>query len=339
MLDGPGDVESLIGRLAPAAPLIAGGVLRLERQGDYLVMHPAARTVRALLNRPADPGPPPGADLVPCPHGWDALVLPEPVIGQLKEFAAWILICERVFNEWGGRRIGGPMALISGPSGVGKSFAVSVLTRELSLATERPWALYRLDLGRIVSKYVGETEKNLNALLDALHGTNAVLQIDEADGLLGKRGEVSEARDRYANLEVSHMLSRFEMHDGPVVLTTNLRANIDAAFLRRFQVVVDFPTPDQDMRSALWQRLLPPGAPLDGAVDVAALGAAAPLPGGGIHNAAIYAAILAAHENGPIGPSHLARACWRELNKEARNVRLSELGALAEHLPEMETAS
>lgn len=336
MLDSGDDVSLLMARLAPTAPLIAGQLVRLDRQGDYLVLRPTSRLVRALLARPADPGPPPGADLVVCDHGWDALVAPQKVLARLREFTGWISARDAVFGTWGGRRIGGPMALFSGGSGVGKSFSVAVLTHELGVITGAPWALYRLDLGRIVSKYVGETEKNLNALLDALHGTRAVLQIDEADGLLGKRGEVSDARDRYANLEVSHMLSRFEAHDGPVVLTTNLRANIDSAFLRRFQVIVDFPSPDAAMRSDLWARLLPPGAPLDPAVNVADLGDAAPLPGGGIHNAAIYAAVLAAQAGSPITRTHLAQACWRELTKEPRAVRRSELGCLADHLPEEE---
>ena len=336
MLESGEDVSLLMSRLAPTAPLTAGNLVRLERQGDYQVLRPTSSLVRAVLARPADPGPPPGADLVTCVHGWDALVAPEKVTQRLHEFASWVSSRETVFEDWGGRRIGGPMALFSGGSGVGKSFSVSVLTHELGKYTGQPWALYRLDLGRIVSKYVGETEKNLNALLDALHGTRAVLQIDEADGLLGKRGDVSDARDRYANLEVSHMLSRFEAHDGPVILTTNLRANIDTAFLRRFQVIVDFPSPDRDMRADLWSRLLPPNAPLDDAVDVGALGDAAALPGGGIHNASIYAAVLAAQEGTAINQTHLAQACWRELTKEPRTVRRSELGCLADYLPEDE---
>ncbi|TRD16113.1 ATP-binding protein [Palleronia caenipelagi] len=336
MMDSAADVSVLMSRLSPTAPLITSGLLRVERAGDTLTVRASARAGRILLDRPTDPGPPPGADPVPCPDGWDALVLPDHVTARLKEFEAWISARGTVFGAWGARHVGGPMALLAGPSGVGKSFAASVLTHELGNTTGTPWALYRLDLGRIVSKYVGETEKNLNALLDALHGVNAVLQIDEADGLLGKRGDISDARDRYANLEVSHMLSRFERHDGPVILTTNLRGNIDAAFLRRFQVVVDFPPPDAHMRADLWDRLLPPAAPRDASVDISVLGEAAPLSGGGIHNAAIYAAVLAAKDGSDIGLTHIARACWRELNKESRSVRRSEIGVLADHLPEEE---
>ena len=200
--------------------------------------------------------------------------------------------------------------------------------------TGGPWALYTLDLGRIMSKYIGETEQNLNALLDALDGRRAILQIDEADGLLGKRGEVTDARDRYANLEVSHMLSRFERHTGPVILTTNLRSNIDAAFLRRFQMVADFPSPDATARHELWRRLLPPDAPCDPHVDLAEIASAARLSGGAIQNAAHYAAVLSAEDEAPLTHRHLARAIWAEMSKENRQIRKTEIGSLAQHLEE-----
>ena len=185
-----------------------------------------------------------------------------------------------------------------------------------------------------MSKYVGETEANLNALLSALEGRNAILQIDEADGLLGKRGEVTDARDRYANLEVSHMLTRLEAHEGPVILTTNLRANVDTAFLRRFQLIVDFPSPDAEARAALWGRLLPPRAPLAEGVDLGRLGQEVRLTGGQIQNAASYAAVLALEEGGAIGLRHIARAVWAELSKDSRQIRPSEMGFLAQHLQE-----
>src|SRR5690606_26886964 len=184
---------------------------------------------------------------------------------------------------------GGPLALFTGASGVGKSIAATAIAAELSELTGEPWALYTLDLGRVMSKYVGETEENLNRLLDALDGRRAILQIDEADGLFGKRGEVTDARDRYANLEVSHMLSRFERHAGPVILTTNLRSNIDGAFLRRFQQIVDFPAPDTRARKILWKKLLPPRAPRAEGFEGEELASAVRLSGGAIHNAAFFA--------------------------------------------------
>ena len=149
---------------------------------------------------------------------------------------------------WHGQSVGGPVALFTGPSGTGKTFAAAVLAGALG------WPLYRVDLGRLVSKYVGETEENLNRLFDAAHGQPMVLQFDEADALFAKRGEVKEARDRYANMEVSHLLTRIEAHDGPCILTTNLRKQLDSAFTRRFQLVVEFPRLDAAARSELWRR-------------------------------------------------------------------------------------
>jgi hypothetical protein len=332
MLEGGGEVGSLYDRLDPSSPLAAAGLVRVSGHGPYQVVRPAPAVGRALLGRATDLSPPPGAHLVTRRGEWDDLVLPDATLAALRDLVAWIRQRHDVVHRWGARPLGGPLALFSGPSGSGKSFGAAIIAAELTRRTGEPWALYALDLGRIMSKYVGETEQNLNALLDALDGRRAILQIDEADGLLGKRGEISDARDRYANLEVSHMLSRFERHDGPVILTTNLRTNIDAAFLRRFQQVVDFPAPDADARAKLWAALLPAHAPRAADVDAEALASAARLSGGAIHNAAFYASVLASDEAAPIAPRHLARAVWAELNKDNRQVRRSELGALAEYL-------
>jgi SpoVK/Ycf46/Vps4 family AAA+-type ATPase len=161
-----------------------------------------------------------------------------------------------------------------------------------------------------------------------------VLQFDEADALFARRGEIKEARDRYANMEVSHLLSRIESHRGPVILTTNLRRNLDAAFTRRLQLVVEFPRPDVDARTTLWTRLLPPRAPLANGLDIAELASAVALTGGQIRNAALHAAYLAAGAGGAIGPSELALGIWREINKDGRECALGELGPLAAHLPD-----
>ncbi len=331
MLDGGEEVASLFDRLGPTAPLQATGLIRVSGESAYQTLRAPAPVARALLARSTSLAPPPGAHLVTQQASWDDLILPAPALEALSDLVAWIRHRETVISRWGARHLGGPLALFAGPSGSGKTFAASIIASELSRTTGEPWVLYSLDLGRIMSKYVGETERNLNALLDALDGRRAVLQIDEADGLLGKRGEVSDARDRYANLEVSHMLSRFERHVGPVILTTNLRSNIDSAFLRRFQLVVDFPAPDTAARSQLWAAMLPAAAPRE-AVDVETLASAARLSGGAIHNAAFYASVLAAEAAAPIGPGHLARAVWAELNKDQRQVRRSELGGLASYL-------
>jgi energy-coupling factor transporter ATP-binding protein EcfA2 len=334
MLDDGHEVASLYDRLEPAAPLAASGLVRLTGNGAYQCVSPAPIVTRTLLDRATDLSPPPGAHLVTGQATWDDLILPDASLAALLDFSSWVRNRDLVISDWGARPIGGPLVLFCGPSGSGKSYAATIIASHLTEKTGHHWSLYALDLGRIMSKYVGETEQNLNALLDALDGRRALLQIDEADGLLGKRGEITDARDRYANLEVSHMLSRFERHSGPVILTTNLRSNIDAAFLRRFQQIVDFPAPDEAARKTLWERLLPKDAPRAEHMDAGTIASAARLSGGAIHNAAFFASVLASEAGEPISERHLARAVWAEINKDNRQVRQSELGALAEHLEE-----
>jgi hypothetical protein len=331
MLENGDEISTLYQRLEPNAPLVASGLVRVSGEGPYQLIRATPRAQRAVLTRATDVTPPPGANLESRRGRWTDLILPRQTLRALEDLTAWLRHRDQLI-AWGGRPLGGPLALFSGASGTGKSYAACVIAAELSAETGESWALYTLDLGRLMSKYVGETEENLNQLLDALDGRRAILQIDEADGLLGKRGEVTEARDRYANLEVSHMLSRFERHHGPVILTTNLRSNIDAAFLRRFQMVVDFPSPDAAAREALWQALLPPDVPRDETLDLGIIADAARLSGGAIQNAAHYATVLAAEADEALAPRHLARAVWAEISKENRKVRRSEIGMLADHI-------
>ena len=331
MLEGGSQIGVMIDRLRPTAPLCALGLIKVEGATPSQIIRPAPRLIQAMLGRDAELSPPPGATVSDRRGSWHDLVLPAATLQQLRDFISWVTGAQALTDHWGARRVHGPLALFSGPSGTGKSFAAGVIAAEFHARTGEAWALYSLDLGRIMSKYVGETEANLNALLSALEGRRAILQIDEADGLLGKRGEVTDARDRYANLEVSHMLARLEQHTGPVILTTNLRANVDSAFLRRFQLIVDFPAPDAAARARLWRVLLPPLAPLCPAVDLQQLGAAVRLSGGSIQNAATHAAVLAT-ESGTITLPNIARAVWAELNKDSRQIRASEIGFLAEHL-------
>jgi SpoVK/Ycf46/Vps4 family AAA+-type ATPase len=201
------------------------------------------------------------------------------------------------------------------------------------IASELEWPLYRVDLGSLISKYIGETEKNLNVVFSAVHGRPAVLQFDEADSLFGKRGEIRDARDRYANLEVSHLLARIEQHDGPCILTTNLRGNLDPAFARRFQMVIDFPRPDLAARSRLWRLHLPPKAPLEPTLDLDQVAGAVHLTGGGIRNAAMHAAFLAAAGRRAIGMPEVSLAIWRELGKDGRSLTAADLGPLAQFAP------
>lgn len=313
--------------LEPGGALRRRRLLRIEQEGAYQPIIPEPWLAARLTGQPLDPAPPPGATLVRQKAGWDDLILPPARMAMLREFLLWIEQRDTVVDLWNGQRVGGPVALFTGPSGTGKSFAAGVIAGALG------WQLYRVDLGRLVSKYVGETEENLNRLFDAAHGQPMVLQFDEADALFAKRGEVKEARDRYANMEVSHLLTRIEAHDGPCILTTNLRKQMDSAFTRRFQLVVEFPRPDAGARAELWGRLLPSRAPLAPEVDVALLGGAVALTGGSIRNAALHAAYLAAAGGGPIGLAHIAHAVWRELGKEGRETSPQDLGSLAAHLP------
>lgn len=319
--------EQLRRALAPGSALRRRRLLRLDHDDPYRPIMPEAWLVAHLTGRPLDLPPPPGATAVNQRATWDDLVLPASRLHMLREFLLWIEQRDTVVGSWGGQQVGGPVALFAGPSGTGKTLAASVIAHALG------WRLYRVDLGRLVSKYVGETEENLNRLFDAAHGQPMVLQFDEADALFAKRGEVKEARDRYANMEVSHLLTRIEAHDGPCILTTNMRRQLDSAFTRRFQMVMEFPRPDAPSRAELWRRLLPPRAPLEPTVDPGFLGNAVAFTGGGIRNAALHAAYLAAGQGKAIGLAQVAHAVWRELAKEGREISLQDLGPLAPHLP------
>ncbi|MDW8323760.1 MAG: ATP-binding protein [Burkholderiales bacterium] len=323
----PHESELLRRILSPEAPLLRGRLLVGDPGDPWRPLQPDPGLVSRLEGRPWQPPPPPGAEPVPIRAGWDDLVLPPDRLRMLREFLLWITHRQTVVELWGGQRVGGPVALFAGPSGTGKTLAASVIASTLG------WPLYRVDLGRLVSKYVGETEANLNRLFEAAHARPMVLQFDEADALFARRGEVKEARDRYANMEVSHLLTRIEAHEGPCILTTNLRRQMDAAFTRRLQMVVEFPRPDLASRAALWERLLPLRAPREPEVAPQRMAAAVALTGGQIRNAALHAAYLAAGEGTPIALRHIALGVWRELAKDGHEYPLRELGELAEHLP------
>ncbi len=323
----PDDSRELYVALTEDAPLRRHQLIQMDRVDPYEPVRPGPDVTARVTGRPRTSAAPPGTLLIQTGARWEDLILKDDRTSMLWEFVWWVVHRRTVVGQWGGGKCGGPVALFSGPSGTGKTFAASVI------ATELGWPLYRVDLGRLVSKYIGETEKNLNRLFDVAHGREMVLQFDEADALFSKRGEVKEARDRYANMEVSHLLSRIEMHDGPCILTTNLRRNLDAAFARRFQVVVDFLRPDAEARTRLWERLLPPRAPRADDVEPAFLGAAVNLTGGSIRNAALHAAYLAAGHDTPITLDKIALAVWRELGKDGRDLSLTDLGPLGRFLP------
>jgi hypothetical protein len=255
--------------------------------------------------------------------GWDDLVLPEAQRATLREIVAHVRQRARVYERWGfaakSARGLGIAALFSGASGTGKTMAAEVLARELRLD------LYRIDLSSVVSKYIGETEKNLRRLFDAAEGTGAVLLFDEADALFGKRTEVKDSHDRYANIEVSYLLQRMEAYRGLAILTTNLRNAIDSAFLRRIRFVVSFPFPDADQRLEIWRRLFPAQTPLEG-IDFERL-ARLSIAGGNIRNIGMNAAFLAADAGQAVRMEHLMRATRSEYAKLDQPLSEAEFGA------------
>lgn len=307
--------------------LVTRGLIVMEGQGPMIQLKPHPAVLPQISGVKEAPLHLPGAVHITVDAQWEDLVIPGPQRKMLKEYLLWIRHAKRVVTEWGGRAVGGPIALFSGPSGTGKTFAASVIANELG------WALHRVDLGGLISKYIGETEKNLNALFDVAQGRKVLLQFDEVDALMGKRGEVKDARDRYANMEVSHLLSRIEQHQGPCVLTTNLSKHIDQAFQRRFHFVVTFPRPDAAQRLALWQCLIPKKAPLCASLDFGLIAEAVALSGGEILNAAVHASVLAASEDKRINMAHISTGIWRVLQKTDGKVRQNKLRQLAEYLP------
>ncbi len=253
---------------------------------------------------------------------WEDLVLPEHQLRSLREIAAHVRQRARVYEAWGfaskGARGLGISALFTGASGTGKTMAAEVLANELRLD------LYRIDLSQVVSKYIGETEKNLRRVFDAAEESGAVLLFDEADALFGKRSEVKDSHDRYANIEVSYLLQRMEEYRGLAVLTTNLKTALDKAFLRRLRFVVQFPFPDAQARARIWQRIFPAGAPTEN-LDVKKL-ARLSIAGGNIRNIALNAAFLAADENASVTMAHLLRAARGEYEKLEKPLTETESG-------------
>jgi ATPase family associated with various cellular activities (AAA) len=249
-------------------------------------------------------------------EGWAELVLPERSLVLLKSISAYLRHRELVLDDWGfGATVAGEhgvKVLFFGESGTGKTMAARVLASELGLE------LYRIDLATVVSKYIGETEKNLDRVFAAAQDSNAVLFFDEADAVFGKRSEVKDAHDRYANIEVAYMLQKMESYDGAVILATNLRSNIDDAFLRRLDLAVEFPFPDLDQRRAIWRKLLPDRAPVSGDVDLELLADKFRLSGGSIRNCSLAAAFIAADDGGTIAMRHLLQAVSAEYLKLGR---------------------
>ena len=244
---------------------------------------------------------------------WNDLVLPADSMGALRELCDRVTQRQTVLRQWGmelrtNRRMG-VNALFAGSSGTGKTMAAQVVAGELGLD------LFVVDMATVVDKYVGETEKNLDAVFTAMERTDVVVLFDEADTVCGKRSEVSDSHDRYANLEIAYLLQRMEAHDGIVLLATNLRQNFDDAFLRRLNFVIDFPFPEEAERQRIWAHMWPDTVPLAGDIDIDMLARRYRFSGGNIRNIAVCAAFLAASEGRPVGWTDVLKAVEREYEK------------------------
>jgi adenylate kinase family enzyme len=253
---------------------------------------------------------------LPPGYHWEDLVVPARQRELLQSISAYLRHRDRVLSEWGYERTvartQGLKVLFAGESGTGKTMAAQVLAAELGLE------IFRVDLATTVSKYIGETEKNLDRIFGAAEGSNAILFFDEADALFGKRSEVGDSHDRYANIEVAYLLQKMEGYPGAVILATNFRRNIDDAFVRRLDFVIDFPFPEAEDRRRIWDRVLPAEAPKAEDVDLDFLAEKFKLSGGAIRNCSLAAAFQAADDDGPISMRHLVRAVAQEYGKQGR---------------------
>lgn len=257
-------------------------------------------------------------------YSWDDLVLPPAHKNQLGEVIDYVRNHEAVYTEWGFSRkhsLGkGVNMLFSGPSGTGKTMAAGIIASQLGLDC------YSIDLSTVVSKYIGETEKNLNRIFAEAETSNAILFFDEADALFGKRTEVKDSHDRYANIEVNYLLQKMEEHEGVVILATNLNKNVDDAFLRRMHFSVVFPLPEKEERLAVWQRVFPSEAPVGEDIDRAFLARRFKITGGHIKNIAVGAAFLAKRDNSGITMRHVVLSAKREFQKMGKLSTKAEFG-------------
>lgn len=304
--DGDAELLSTLYPLAPALVASVASTARVQARGEPIEPRHISIGLRHVLDdRLAGLG-----TRVTVTQEWDDLVLPDDQTMAVVELLARIRSRRLVYEDWGfAKKLGkglGVAAMFSGPPGTGKTMCAGLIAKDLG--TE----LYQVDLGKIVSKWVGETEKNLGALFDAAEASHAVLLFDEADSLFGKRTTVTSTNDRYANQETNFLLQRIEAFTGICILTTNHDAAIDEAFLRRLAVRVRFPLPDADERERLWRAMIPASAPTDGALDLASLAKKYVMAGGNIRNAVLRAAFLAADAGKPIGDDQLRQAAHLE---------------------------
>ena len=248
---------------------------------------------------------------------WDDLVLPSGTLQQIREIGNWITHNDTLLNEWGMKKKIKPgyRALFYGPPGTGKTLTASLIGKQTGKD------VFRIDLSRVISKYIGETEKNLSRLFDKAENKNWILFFDEAEALFGKRTEIHDAHDKYANQEVAYLLQRIESYNGLVILASNRRSNIDEAFARRFQTIIHFPMPRADERHRIWVKTVPPQMEIDADIDWKTIAARFELSGAGILNIVHYCAVESlANPTEPLNAKRLENAIMREFIKEGKVV-------------------
>jgi hypothetical protein len=321
--------DSDLHRLISLHPLPAGAVRDVWRMAKAVAVSSddgqsqptLAQLQRACRTRAGTPVSSMARRLDPK-HAWEDLVLPTSQLEQLHAICAQARHSSVVFGAWCFDRkmsLGkGLNALFSGPPGTGKTMAAEVIALELGVD------ILKIDLSQVVSKYIGETEKNLRQLFDQAASANAILFFDEADALLGKRSAVKDAHDRYANTETAYLLQKMEEYPGITILSTNLRQNMDEAFTRRMRFIIDFPFPEEADRLRIWQTVWPQEVPLADDVDLPARARQFRLSGGGVRNVALSAAFLAADQGAAVCMQHLLNATKRELQKMGRLVNDDE---------------
>ena len=274
----------------------------VTKQDLYSACHKQSREILSTMTHKIQPK-----------YGWDDIILPEDQMEQLREVCSYVKHYHTVYSHWGFERklsLGkGLNVLFAGPSGTGKTMAAEIIAHELGLE------LYKIDLSAIVSKYIGETEKNLDGIFREGQTSNAILFFDEADALFGKRSEVRDSHDRYANIEVAYLLQKMDEYDGVVMLATNLRKNMDEAFSRRMHFAVEFPIPEEPERYRIWRSIFPPETPLTEDTDIKFMARQFRITGGNIKNIALGAAFLAAEDGGYVNTESLVRATKREYQK------------------------
>jgi SpoVK/Ycf46/Vps4 family AAA+-type ATPase len=324
----PEDVDRLAGRFRLTPDQIADAVQAVAHVAYGRGEQPSADDLFAAARARSDADLAGVARKIEPTHDWSQIALPDDTLRQLRELCQQVVERHQVLDRWGFSRhlsLGkGVNALFAGPSGTGKTMAADIVARDLGLD------LYKVDLSGVVSKYIGETEKNLARIFTAAENANAILLFDEADALFGKRSEVRDSHDRYANIEIAYLLQQMEQYEGVAILATNLRQNMDDAFVRRLQFVVEFPFPDAEQRARIWELQFPDEADRDPGIDFDLLAGQFRITGGSIKNVVLAAAFLAASEQAPIGTGHLIQATRREYDKLGKVLTEAEMEPYSE---------